>query len=315
MSLQVQYRPSTFTNYFGNEEVIESVKSVLDREHPPSAFLITGPSGCGKTTLGRIIARALGCKKSCFQEINSADDRSISAMRLLISDLKYPPLHGPKKVILLDEAHQILKPSQEALLKALEEPPDYAHWIICTTNPEALRTTFKRRCHNYEVSLLTSSQLIKLMRLILKSEKVTTVNQSVLDKIVELSDGSAGIALKYLDMVVDMEDSDRALATLRSTGTTENELIDIERALANLNVSDLNRWNRVKSLLKNLKSDGESARRPILGYFEACLLNTGKPEYALIMDEFRNNFYDSGKPGLILACYKACFISEEEEDA
>lgn len=316
MSLPVQYRPSSFANFHGNEGIIESVKCVVVRKTPPSAFLITGPSGCGKTTLGRIIARGLRCKLSCFQELDSASDRGIEAIRAILRDLQYPPLDGDKKIILFDEAHGLTKPAQEALLKSLEEPPDYVHFILCTTNPEALKDTLKRRCHNYEVSLLTNNQLMILMRKILAYEKVTTVDQSVLNKILELSDGSAGIALKYLDMVIDMKDVNRALETLKSAGTSFSEVIDLCRALMNFEAPNNSKWNRVKKILKELKTDGESARRPILGYMSKVLLNASGEDaqaYVMIMDEFKKNFYDSGKPGLDMACLAACYAFDERK--
>jgi len=312
VSLQTDYRPSTFKDFSGNEEIKKSITAMLKRDNPPSSFMIIGPSGAGKTTLARIIARGLKCAKSDFKELNTANDRTLPAIRSIISSMKYAPLKGNKKVILLDEAHMLLKPPQEALLKALEEPPSHVHFIICTTNPEALRTTFKRRCHIYEVQLLTSSEMIKLMKSILKKEQVKKHSIKVFDKIVELSGGSAGIALKYLDMVIDMMDDEKsALSTLKAAGTTEEDMRLICQALINFNINENSRWARVKSLLKKMNTDGESARRPILGYLNKVLLNNGGMEVAMVMDEFKNNFYDSGSSGLTLACYKACFIEEE----
>jgi DNA polymerase III gamma/tau subunit len=298
--------------FAGNEEIKQSLIEMLKRDDPPKSFLLVGPSGCGKTTLGRIIAKGLGCVKGDFKELNTASDRTLPAIRKILDEMRYAPMDGKKKVILFDEAHQLLSATQEALLKALEEPPKHVHFVICTTNPEALKDTFKRRCHIYEVSLLTSSTLIAHMRKILTAEKVKDFPVPVLDKIVELSGGSPGIALKYLDMVIDMpDDVDRALGTLKSAGTSESEVIEICRALVNMNISDMSRWVRVKRLLLAFSGDGESARRPILAYLSKCLLNTEEGfEIAMMMDEFKDNFYDSGKPGLYLACFKSCFLKD-----
>lgn len=316
MSLQTQYRPSSFKLFAGNDSVKKSVMEMVKRENPPASFMIVGPSGCGKTTLGRIIAKELGCAKADFNEVNTASDRSIKGIRKILDDMQYTPLNGKKKVVLFDEAHGLLAASQEALLKGLEEPPDHVHFIICTTNPEALKDTFKRRCHIYEVSLLTSSEIIAHIRKILKAEKVNNYPQEVLDKIVELSEGSLGIALKNLDMVIDMgEEPERALETLKSAGSSESEVIDICKALVNFNMKDASRWARVRKLLSEFKNDGESARRPILAYLSKCLLNSkidGNGEaIAMMMEAFSDNFYDSGKAGLDLACFNACNIEEE----
>lgn len=317
MSLQVRYRPASFKNFAGNETVVESLKEVLDREDIPSSFLIIGPSGCGKTTLGRIISKYLGCHKDDFLELNTANDRGIGAIRKILDDMNYAPMSGKKKVILLDEAHQITGPAQESLLKAIEEPPAHVHFIICTTNPEALKDTFKRRCHIYEVSLLSSAEIITHLQKIIKAEKVENYPIQILDKIAELSGGSCGIALKYLDMVIDMKDEvDRALDTLKSSGAGESEVIEICRVLVNFKVPSQTRWLKCKDILNSLRVDPESARRPILAYFHKCLMGKNSNEslnyqYAMLMDEFKDNFYDSGFPGLSLACFKSCYLDSE----
>jgi len=470
MSLQTEYRPKSFKTFAGNDAIKQSLTELLQRGKPPASFLITGPSGTGKTTLGRIISYMLGCDKKDIKELNTASDRTLPAIRLILEDMRYTPLNGKKKIILFDECfskgtkilgssgveipieeievgnfvsnfsgydlvekvfinkvslervvkvtkdsgdftfcscdhlfytkerkwveakslkgeflvnyqdlnllghketpidiitkveayqegnehifsdiigekertqgyvelydlqikynhsyiangnmihncHQLLSATQEALLKALEEPPEHVHFIMCTTNPEALKTTFKRRCHIYELSPLNSSQLMNHLKKILNAEKVENYPTTILDKIIELSDGSAGIALKYLDMVIDMKnDIDRAMETLKSSGTSETEIIDICRTLMNFQISNLSRWTRVKHLLSNFKGDAESARRPILGYFEKCLLGKSSNEMEIILmaDEFKDNFYDNGKYGLTAACFKACYSPEEK---
>jgi len=311
MSLQTDYRPKSFKTFVGNTDVLVSLRTVLKRPNPPSAFLFTGPGGTGKTTLARIVKRALKCADADWKELNAADDRGIDAIRRIIESMKFSPLVGDKKVILLDEAHMLTKPSQEALLKALEEPPEYVHFCICTTNPEALKQTFKRRCHAYELEALKDSDLRKLMNMVLKAEKCEGISNDIKDKIIDLSDGSAGQAMKLLDMVIDMEDTDRALNTLQSAGTSESEVIDICRILVNHNMNSKTKWARMKKLLKEFKGDGESARRPILGYLEKVLLNNGDMEIAFMMEEFNHHFFDSGHAGLSLACYKAIFGAEE----
>jgi DNA polymerase III gamma/tau subunit len=208
---------------------------------------------------------------------------------------------------MVHNCHMLTKPSQEALLKALEEPPGYVHWIICTTNPEALKTTFKRRCHTYELEPLKDAELHKLIKMILKKEKRTSVSMEVRERILELADGSAGQALKLLDQVIDMDDKDAAIRTLQSAGTSESEVIEICRTLVNDNMPQKTKWAKTKTLLKNYKGDGESARRPILGYLNSVLLNNGDSNIFFMMQPFKNNFYDSGKAGLSMALYQAIF--------
>jgi len=460
VSLQILYRPKSLKTFAGNEEIKQSIQEIVKRKNPPASFLLTGLSGGGKTSLGRILADLLGAAPEDYKETNASNDRTLPAIRALIEDMKYTPMVGKKKVILLDECfsgdtlvstpegqkrideikvgdtvynlngmdivekifinkiptdrvvrlnksngthtfcsmdheyyvsgkwvyaqnltgkrilnhvencteiiesvelfkhgtnnerfqsiiteekknqfyiefwdlqiktnhsyiangnmvhncHGLLGASQEALLKALEEPPSHVHFILCTTNPEALKDTFKRRCHIYEVSPLTSSQMMQHLKKILKKEKVNNFSEDVLDKVVELSNGSPGIALKYLDMVIDIEDAQEAIKLLKTSGTSENDVIDICRALVNFNVNNQTRWLKVRGLLSSFKGDAESARRPILGYLNSCLLKSTGTEgenFALIMDEFKDNFYDSGKAGLSLACFKAVHLLED----
>lgn len=310
MSLQIQYRPASFKTFVGNEEVKTSLLPILKRENPPAAFLFTGPSGTGKTTLARIIKRALKCSNTDWKELNAADDRGIDSIRKLIESMRFMPLSGKRKIFLLDEAHMLTKPSQEALLKALEEPPAHVHWIICTTNPETLKTTFKRRCHMYELEPLRDAELNKLFDIILKKEKRTNVPVNVRERIIELADGSAGQALKLLDQVIDMDDADRAIKALQSTGTSEADVLEICRTLVNYNMPEKTKWAKIKKLLKAYKGDGESARRPILGYLNSIMLNNGSDNVFFMMQPFKNNFFDSGKAGLTMACYESIFGGE-----
>jgi len=311
MSLQVQYRPKSFKTFIGNEEVVESLKLVLDRENPPSAFLFTGGGGTGKTTIGRIVRRELGCHVSDFREINASDDTGVDGIRKVIESVKYAPLSGNRKVILYDEAHMLSKSAQEAMLKVLEEPPEYVTFIICTTNPEALKQTFKRRCHHYDLNSLKRTELSTLCKRVLKAEKVK-YRQKIVSKICSLADGSAGQALKLLDQVIDFTDEEKAIEVLQSTGVEESELIIAIRTLLNDSIKARTKWVKISKVLKNIKTDGEGARRAVLAYLSKVLLNNGSTGVALMMEHFENNFYDSGKSGLILAFYKACFDLEDE---
>lgn len=312
MSLHTDYRPDNFEDFIGNKDQVESLKRILDRENPPPAFLFTGSGGTGKTTLGRITKNYLKCDNTDFKEMNAADDRGIDAIRGLLESMRLAPLSGNKKVILLDEAHMLTKPSQEALLKALEEPPSYVHFVICTTNPEALKQTFKRRCHHYELSPLTNNEIGKLLTDVIRKEK-RRPNKDVISNIIELSDGSAGQALKLLDQVIDiMRDPKRAISVLKSAGSTEAEVIDICRILTSFKMNQATKWMRVKKILAEIKADPESARRQILGYLNTVLLNKGGTSTYLMMEEFKENYYDSGKAGLSMSCFAAIHGEDDE---
>lgn len=309
MSLQTDYRPKSLKALIGNSEVKSSIASVIEREKPPSAFLFTGPSGCGKTTLGRIVKTMLNCSDADYKELNASDDRKLTDMRKLIESMRFSPLSGNKKIFLLDEAHMIRTDAQEALLKALEEPPEYVHWIICTTNPEVFKPTFKRRCHIYELKALTYNELHKLLQIVLKKEGKENYSEKVCEVIIDMADGSAGQALKLLDMVIDMKDEKRAITTIKASGYGPGgeDVNQIVKILSHGTMPQKTKWLKIKNILKDYKGDGESVRRPILGYLSAILLNNGGEEIFFMMEPFQKNFYDSGKAGLVMACYEAIF--------
>src|SRR3990170_5894136 len=103
MPLQLSYRPKNLEEFFGNENIKESLKSILSREDKPHTILLSGPSGCGKTTLARIIANMLKCSEMDLAQYNISDMRGIDTAREIIASCQFEPLYGDIRVIILNE--------------------------------------------------------------------------------------------------------------------------------------------------------------------------------------------------------------------
>jgi len=298
MPLQHTYRPGTFKTVVGNEATVASLKSVLEREDDmPHAFLFTGPSGTGKTTLARIVAKSLGCAKADYTELDAADFRGIETVREIRRKIHFAPQAGPCRVWLLDECHQLTKDAQEALLKALEEPPAHVYFILATTEPEKLKPTLKRRCEHFTLAHVASDKLLGHLRKICNREKAD-VPTEVLDQICEDSGGSPGIALSILDKVIGL-DPEAMMEAAKQQAVLQNEAIELCRALMSGKS-----WKTVAGIIKGLDAEPEGFRRMMLAYASNTLLN-GNTKAAVILDCFRDHFYDNGRAGLVLACFEA----------
>jgi len=294
MTLQLEYRPKKLKNVAGNDNTKEILETILARDDVPHAFLITGPSGTGKTTIARIIRKRLGCKKSDFYELDSADFRGIDTVRNIRKIMPYAASVGKCRVWLIDECHQMTKDAQEALLKALEDTPSHCYFILATTNPEKLKVTLKRRCTELSLAPLEEDELVALMKKVLKKDG-KKVPDSVLEQIYDDSMGSPGIALGVLDKIKDLPEKKMKQAA-DNHAREQNEVIDLCRALMTGQS-----WTKISQI-------AESTRRAVLGYMTSVVLNASKEALGKavgIVSAFEDNFFDSGKAGLARACAEA----------
>jgi DNA polymerase-3 subunit gamma/tau len=295
--LYKRYRPTTFKDVVGQASAVKSLVDMGKRNEIPHALLFTGPSGCGKTTLARILRAKLKCSDHDFQEINAADFRGIDSIRVIRQQMGAAPLMGTSRVWLLDEAHNLSGDAQTALLKILEDTPGHVYFMLATTDPQKLKKTIITRCTEVRCKEITKKELSDLALRIAAAENVT-ISGAVAEKLADVAEGSARKVLVLLHAVIGLKDEEDQLAAIEA-GDVKGQAIEIARALLNQRTT----WNTMKGLLKAVEEEPESIRHLVLSYCTSVLLNSENPRAALVIEEFRDPYYDTKKAGLVLSCW------------
>ncbi len=220
--LALKYRPQTFKDLIGHEEIATTIYNSIKNNSSANAFLFTGIRGIGKTTFARIVAKALNCEqalegiceKKCDQcdpiansnhidvlEMDAASKTGVDDVRELIEFSRYPPSVAKFKIFIIDEVHMLSKQAFNALLKTLEEPPKYLKFIFATTEVKKIPITVISRCQRYNLSRIKSEELFNyLKKITIKEKKV--IEDNAIKLIVKISEGSVRDALSLLDRAI-----------------------------------------------------------------------------------------------------------------
>jgi len=294
MSLNLKYRPKSLEEFYGNISTVKLLESFLKSKERHHCLLFYGPAGCGKTTLARILSKELGCKD--IQEIDMGNNRGIETARNIINTVYLKPLSGGIKIYILDEVHKATNEFQTALLKTLEEPPSFVYFFLCTTEPEKLVKTIRSRSMSFTVSSLSRNRLKELLQSVCEVEKIMC-SDLVIETISKESGGIPRDALVYLEQIKNLENEKDQIKAVKSINKNKENLC---RLLLEKNTN----WNQIMMSLESMEEESESIRRMVLGYFSKVFVDNPSPRIALILECFKNNFYDSGKAGLLLALYE-----------
>ncbi len=300
-TLHHKYRPTKMDDLVGQKDVTNAIKKRFSKPaESPRCILFTGGSGCGKTTTARILKARLKCSDSCFTELNCADVRGIDAVRKIRQEMNRAPIGGKSVIYLIDEAHQLTKDAQNALLKILEEPPKHVWFFLCTTEPDKLIKTIQTRATQYAFKELKRRDMLLLLNRTAKSEGFA-LDEEVADRISEYADGSPRRALVLLDQVYRLDNTEDQLNVLQQ-GDSRQQAIALARALINPRV----KWNEVAKILKDLDDEPEGVRRMVLGYCSSIMLGNSKVQRRAyeVASIFNESFFTSGRAGLITACYE-----------
>ncbi len=218
------HRPQRFNDVVGQEHVTTTLTNQIRRNRIAHAYLFTGPRGVGKTTTARLLAKAVNAhdpktgepdeaaettqlinqnKLLDLVEIDGASNRRIDEIRSLREHIKYPPNIAKYKVFIIDEVHMLTTEAFNALLKTLEEPPEYVIFILATTELHKLPDTIVSRCQKFDFRLVDTNNLLQRLEYLCKAEGVT-IEPPVLHSIIRMSGGSVRDAESILGQLLSL---------------------------------------------------------------------------------------------------------------
>ncbi len=217
-----KYRPQTFEQLVNQEHVKQTLENALAQGRVGHGYIFAGQRGTGKTTVARILAKCLNCEKgpgvtpclecaSCREigagnamdviEIDAASNRGIDDVRELRENVRYRPSRDRYKVFIIDEAHQITEAAFNALLKTLEEPPEWVVFMLCTTEAHKIPATIASRCQNFTFRMVDFAEVIERMQWICEQEGIEA-EPDALSILALAGDGSIRDSLSTLDQAI-----------------------------------------------------------------------------------------------------------------
>src|SRR5580704_6074002 len=217
-----KYRPQSFTDVVNQEHVKTTLENAIAQNRIAHGYIFSGQRGTGKTTVARILARCLNCVQgptatpdgtcaSCLEiaagnspdviEIDAASNRGINEMRELRENVRYRPARDRYKVFIVDEAHQITSEAFNALLKTLEEPPEWVVFLLCTTESHKIPSTIVSRTQQFSFRSVDFAELVKRMEWIMQQEGITADADAVA-VLARAGEGSVRDSLSALDQAI-----------------------------------------------------------------------------------------------------------------
>ncbi len=180
------YRPSTFDEVAGQQQIVRTIKNALATGKLSHAYLFAGPRGTGKTSMAKLLAKALNCEEgighqcnhceNCIAinegshpdviEIDAASNNGVEQVRDIVDKVKYGTILGRYKVYIIDEVHMMSSGAFNALLKTLEEPPEHVIFILATTEPYKILPTILSRCQRYDFTKVSNKDIKERIRTI-----------------------------------------------------------------------------------------------------------------------------------------------------
>lgn len=222
VALYRKFRPTEFSEVKGQDHIVTTLRNQIKTGRIGHAYLFTGTRGTGKTTVAKIMAKAVNCDNltdgnpcnECdvcrninsgssvnVRELDAASNNGVDSIRQIIEEVAYPPTEGRYKVYIIDEVHMLSTGAFNALLKTLEEPPEYVIFILATTEVSKIPITILSRCQRYDFHRITIDTIAMRLRELCVKEDIKAEDKAI-NYIAKVADGSMRDALSLLDQCV-----------------------------------------------------------------------------------------------------------------
>lgn len=302
LALYRKYRSKTFDQIVGQKHITQSLINQINNGQIGHAYLFTGTRGTGKTSIAKIFARAINCLNpkngspcnKCavcqglqdganvdIMEIDAASNNRVDEIRDLREKVKYPPVICRYKVYIIDEVHMLTDSAFNALLKTLEEPPEYVVFILATTEVQKLPATILSRCMRFDFKLLSEQELEKHIKYVFKDSGISYEDEAV-SIIARLGAGSVRDALSIADMCVAYSNNNVTYdSVVEAVGLTDRATLNmLATSVIDGNEGDV--LSSVDSVAKSGKNITQLSK-DLVGYIRDLLVVKTCKDYADIL--------------------------------
>ncbi len=272
-TLYRKYRPKTFELVYGQATIVKTLKNVIKNEKLSHAYLFTGPRGTGKTSCAKLFAKAINCLNNengdaCNEcencksfnensnpdiiEIDAASNNGVDEIREIKNKVNLVPSMSKYKVYIIDEVHMLSIGAFNALLKTLEEPPEYIIFILATTEPQKLPATIISRCQRFDFKSISKEDMQKCLKNIIKKENIN-ISEDALIEIIENSKGGMRDAIGMLDQAFAFCDNEITIEDVQELSGT----ISIFEIINFFNKLLLKKYDEIVGIIKKWSYNGK----------------------------------------------------------